>query len=86
LKEVEEENDELYKIENDKYLEAINSITNKEVEEFEDSGKIPSSISSLMTLGSDMRLYFKKIPNKTPSTGGFIFDDISYDYTEKYDE
>jgi hypothetical protein len=33
-----------------------------------------------------MRFYFKKIPNKTPSTGGFIFDDISYDYAEKSDD
>jgi hypothetical protein len=39
-----------------------------------------------MTLGSDMRFYFKKIPNKTPSTGGLIFDDISYSYIEENEE
>ena len=33
-------------------------------------------------MGSDMRLYFKKIPKMTPSTGGFVFDDIAYDYLE----
>ena len=81
-KEVEEENNELFRIENEKYLEILNSITNKDVEEFENEGKLPSSISSMMTLNSDMRLYFKKIPNKTPSTGGFVFDDISYSYLE----
>lgn len=82
-KEIEEEQNELFKNENEKYLEAIESITNKEIEEFENEGKIPTAISSIMTLGTDMRLYFKKIPNKTPSTGGFIFDDISFDYLEK---
>lgn len=83
--EVKSEEDELFKSENEKYLEALNTLSNKDVEEFESDGKIPSCISSIVTLGSDMRLYFKKIPNKTPSTGGFVFDDITYDYVEKYD-
>ena len=39
-----------------------------------------------MTMGSDMRLYFKKIPNKTPSTGGYVFDDIVNDYIDKTEE
>ncbi len=39
-----------------------------------------------MTLNSaDMRLHFKKIPDKTPSTGGFVFDDIQYNYAETVD-
>ena len=82
----EAEDNELYNEENSKYLKALEEITNKEVIEFEEEGKLPKSIASLVTLNSDMRLYFKKIPNKTPSTGGFVFDDISYDFTEKYDE
>jgi len=81
-KEVESEQNELFEEENNKYIEAITSLTNKDVEEFEEDGKLPASISKIMTLGSDMRLYFKKIPNKTPSTGGFLFDDISYNYFE----
>jgi hypothetical protein len=35
-----------------------------------------------MTLGSDMRFYFKKLPEITPSTGGFAFDDIMYSFIE----
>jgi hypothetical protein len=35
-----------------------------------------------MTLGSDMRLYFKKLPEMTPSTGGYVFDDIMYSFLE----
>lgn len=81
-KEVEDEQNELFLSENKKYLDALNEITNKDVEEFEEEGKLPPSISSLMTLNSDMRLYFKKIPNKTPSTGGYVFDDIVYSYFE----
>jgi len=82
LKEVEEEQNELFETENKKYLDALEAITNKDVEDFENEGKLPTAIASIMTLGSDMRLYFKKIPNKTPSTGGFVFDDIAYNYFE----
>ena len=83
LEEVKQENNELYTTENAKYLAALDAITNKDVEEFESEGKIPAVLSSIVTLGSDMRFYFKKIPNKTPSTGGFIFDDIQYDYIDR---
>jgi hypothetical protein len=83
LEEVEQEKNELYETENAKYLAALDTITNKDIEEFENDGKIPSALSEIVTVGSDMRFYFKKIPNKTPSTGGLIFDDISYDYVER---
>ena len=83
--EAESEQNELFINENNKYLEALGNLTQSDIDEFENDGKIPSSISSIMVLGSDMRLYFKKIPEKTPSTGGFVFDDISNDNLEKYD-
>ena len=86
LEEVEQENNELYATENAKYLAALDTITNKDVEEFESEGKIPAVLSTLVTMGSDMRLYFKKIPNKTPSTGGFVFDDIAYDYIDRNEQ
>ena len=84
-KEVEEEQNELFKSENSKYLDALENLTDKDIDEFETDGKIPSSISAIMVLNSDMRLYFKKIPSKTPSTGGYIFDDLSYTFVEKSD-
>ena len=86
LEEVENEKNELFETENKKYLDALEAITNKDVEDFEDEGKLPTAIASIMTLGSDMRLYFKKIPNKTPSTGGFVFDDIAYDYIDRNEQ
>lgn len=86
LEEVKQENNELYTTENAKYLAALDAITNKDVEEFESEGKIPAVLSSIVTLGSDMRFYFKKILNKTPSTGGFIFDDIQYDYIDRNEQ
>ncbi len=82
LEEVKSEENELFKTENEKYMRALNSMTDKDVEEFEEEGKIPTSIANLTTMGSDMRLYFKKIPNKTPSTGGYVFDDITKDYID----
>ena len=85
-KEKEEENNALFQEENQKYLEALEEITNDEVEEFEDEGKLPQVLETLVTLNSaDMRLYFKKIPNRTPSTGGYVFDDIQYNYAETVD-
>lgn len=85
-KEKEEENNALFQEENQKYLDALEEITNDEVEEFEDEGKLPQALETLVTLNSaDMRLYFKKIPNRTPSTGGYVFDDIQYNYTETVD-
>lgn len=85
-KEKEDEDNELFQAENDKYIDALNELTDKEVEEFEESGKLPTSITSIVTMGSDMRFYFKKIPNKTPSTGGYVFDDITYSFIETNDE
>lgn len=83
LAEKESESNELFEVENKKYLEALEALTLAEKMEFEEEGKIPSAIDALMMLDSEtMRLHFKKIPEKTPSTGGFIFDDIS---VEKYE-
>lgn len=85
-KEKEEENNALFQEENQKYLDALEEITNDEVEEFEEEGKLPQVLETLVTLNSaDMRLYFKKIPNRTPSTGGYVFDDIQYNYAETVD-
>lgn len=80
------EEDALFKEENDKYLQALNELTNDEIKAFEEDGEIPASISAIMTLDTNMRLYFKKIPSMTPSTGGLIFDDISYDYIDRVSE
>lgn len=85
-KEKEDEDNELFRVENNKYLEALNALTDKEVEEFEEDGKLPTSITSIVTMGSDMRFYFKKLPNKCPSTGGYVFDDINYSFVETSDE
>ena len=71
-----EQENELFQEENTKYLLALEELTDKEYSEFEDDGKIPASITKIVTLDSDMHFYFKKIPSMTPSTGGFIFDDL----------
>ena len=83
LEEKKKEENELFQTENTKYLEALNQLTNKEIEAFEDEGEIPQYISDIVTLNTDMRFYFKKIPSMTPSTGGFVYDDISYDYIDR---
>ena len=84
IEEKKKEEDELFKQENDKYLEALNSLTKKDIELFEDEGELPECIADVVTLDADMHLYFKKIPSMTPSTGGFVFDDISSDKYSAY--
>ena len=79
-----EEETALFQKENEKYLFAINNLTIEEIEDFDENGTIPSSLLKIVTLDSDMHFKFIKIPNMTPSTGGYIFDDIIYnDNSEK---
>lgn len=74
--EKEEENNELFISENEKYLKILDELTDDDYDAFINDGKIPTKILAMMTLGTDMKLYFKKIPNKTPTSGGFIFEDL----------
>ena len=79
-----EEETALFQEENEKYLNIINNLTDEEIEDFDENGNIPSSLLKIVTLDSDMHFKFIKIPNMTPSTGGYIFDDIVYnDKSEK---
>jgi len=82
LEEKKKEDNELFQQENNKYIEALNALTDKDVELFEEEGELPQSILDVVTLDTDMHFYFKKIPSMTPSTGGFVFDDISYSYID----
>jgi hypothetical protein len=76
IKELEQ--DGVFREENEKYLNALQALTPQDVAAFEDEGVIPSSLTSIVTLGSDMIFRFIALPDMTPSTGGYIFDDITY--------
>ena len=86
LEEKKKEDNELFQEENQKYLEALNNLTDKDIEAFEEDGELPQFLLDVVTLETDMHFYFKKIPTMTPSTGGFVFDDISYDYIDRNPE
>ena len=79
---IKTESSQLFQEENQKYLDALNNLSDSEIRNFEDTGALPSSITSVVTMGSDMHFYFKKIPDKVPSTGGYVFDDIKIDLSE----
>ena len=85
---VEKEKNALFQEENEKYLKIINSLTKSDVEEFEEEGVIPSSLNNIVTLDSNMRFKFIKIPDMSPSTGGYVFEDISIKDTseEEYEK
>jgi DNA polymerase elongation subunit (family B) len=75
---IEKEKSDYFKIKNNKYLEIINNLTIDEVVAFEDDGELPKRLSDFMTLNpKNMCLYFKDIPDMTPTTGGYIFDDLA---------
>ena len=72
------EKDELFQILDKKYLETINSFSPEEKNKWDENCEIPSKITDFMVLNtSNMCLYFKDIPDMTPSTGGYIFEDFS---------
>jgi len=74
----EKENDIIFQEENEKYLKAIEKLYDGDIEKFWEDGTIPSSVSDIVELHSDMHFYFKKLKDMTPSTGGYIFEDLSY--------
>ena len=79
-----EEENVIFQEENEKYLNIINNLTQEDVEKFEEDGTIPSELTKIVTLNSDMKFKFIKLPNMSPTTGGYIFDDISIeDLSEK---
>ena len=80
------EEDIVFQEENDKYLAALNKLSASDIEAFEEEGTIPSAISNLVTLDADMRFKFIKLPEMSPSTGGYIFDDISFHRLEDESE
>lgn len=80
---VKREADELFQAENKKYLEALDNLTKDDISAFEEDGIIPKPITDIVTLSpKDMRFYFIRIPDMTPTTGGYIFDDMKISMEE----
>jgi DNA polymerase elongation subunit (family B) len=77
-----QEEDIIFQEENEKYLKALDDLTEDEITKFEEEDIIPNSLSDIVVLNSDMHFYFKKLPNMRPTTGGSIIDDLVY--TDKF--
>ena len=75
------ERNEIFQIENEKYLAILNSLTQADVDAFNEEGTIPANLLKIVTLDSDMRFKFIELPMMSPSTGGYVFDDITLDRT-----
>lgn len=73
------EDDETFKEEDAKYLKAISELTKDDYDAFEEEGLVPKAISDICDIDSTMHFVFKKLPNMHPSTGGHVFDDLSFD-------
>lgn len=75
---LEREKDDLFQALNNKYLDILSKLTKDDISKFEESGDIPKQILDMMNINtSDMKFYFKELPDMTPSTGGYIFDDLT---------
>jgi len=80
-----QEDDIIFKELDAKYNEALMELTEDEIDDFYSDNKIPKRISDLVELGKDLRFYFKKLPEMTPSTGGYAYDDIQRTMIETVD-
>ena len=87
LKTLEEEESALFQEENKKYLDALESITEDDVDALEQEGVVPKVFADIVTLDENMYFHFIKLPNMTPSTGGYLFEDVCHIDTseEKYE-
>jgi DNA polymerase elongation subunit (family B) len=84
---VEKEKTALFQSENDKYLNALNNLTQDDIDNLEESGELPKSITDIVSLNpKDMRFYFINIPDMTPSTGGYLFDDMKLPVVDSTDD
>ena len=80
---IHQEENIIFQEENTKYLQALEKLTKEDVDNFEEDGTIPTSLSKIVSLNSDMHFKFIKLPHMSPTTGGYIFDDIVLqDYSE----
>ena len=73
-----QEEDAIFQEENEKYLKILDNLTLEDIEKFEDDGTIPSSLLQIVTLDSNLHFKFNKLPHLSPTTGGYIFEDIIY--------
>lgn len=79
---LEKEKDEKFIILNNQYNNIIDNLTEDDVDKFLDDFTIPSQLLKIVFIDekSDIPIFkFKDIPDMSPSTGGYVFDDISYE-------
>lgn len=70
-------NTEEYKRLDELYLEALDNITDEEVEKFASEAVIPAKLEDLCGIDENIKFYFKELGKGWhPSTGGNVVDDI----------
>lgn len=78
----EEKSMEKFKELDEKYNRCLNNLTEEEITKFIEDMEIPHSLSKLVFLdekSGDMKFHFKEMPKFSPSSGGYLFEDINYD-------
>ena len=67
-----QEDNAIFIEENNKYLDALSKLTKEEITDFEENANIPNSLLKIVQLNNDMHFRFIKLPEMTPSNGGYI--------------
>ena len=80
-----QEEDAIFQEENAKYLDVIYNLTIEDIEKFEDDGTIPTALTNIVQLDSNMCFKFIKLPHMSPTTGGYIFDDLTLEDNSEFE-
>jgi hypothetical protein len=74
---LEREKDKKFKIINEGYINAVENLTEEEIENFMEDGEIPSSMMKYVYINSDindLNFYFKEIPDMQPTLYNYVGD------------
>ena len=72
----ERESNEFFKALDTQYQSILSKLKTEEKNEFYETGILPNALKDVVHLDMDMHVRFNLIPDMTPSSGGYVFDDI----------
>ena len=78
LEVLKKEEDALFKQEDKRYLEALEQITEEDLEKLENEGILPEVLNDIVVLDNTLHFKFVKLPDMSPSTGGYLFEDVCH--------
>lgn len=79
-----QEDNALFKDLDEQYINIISKLQKEDINKLEEEGIVPKELENIVTLNpNDLCFYFNDMPHMTPSTGGYLFDDIKFNDTSE---